>query len=117
MLLLAGTWAPIGWAQTPGQHEESAEHFVVSSRTQIRMLAEALATPQRQIVLSTFIVPPGLTATQQHLQVAMITNFAENLHKTRVLGQTLMVVGDRYSAAYVLLCGIPCVVDEVTPSL
>lgn len=115
MLILASTW--IGRAQTHGQHQERAERLVVSSRTQIKMLAEALATPHRQIVLSTFSVPQELDATQHHLQVAMITNFAENLHRTGVLGHTLMVVGDRYSAAYALSYGIPCVVDEVTPSL
>ena len=115
MLILASTW--LGWAQTHGQHEEHAEPLVVSSQTQIKMLAEALATPQRQIVLSTFMVPQELDATLHHLQVAMLTNFAENLHKTGVLAHTLMVVDDRYSAAYALTYGIPCVVDEVTPSL
>ena len=91
VLILAST--RLGGAQTHGQHEERAARLVVSSQTQIKMLAEALATPQRQIVLSTFSVPQELDATQHHLQVAMITNFAENLHKTGVLAHTLMVAG------------------------
>ena len=83
----------------------------------MKMLLEALTTLQRRTVLSTFIVPQELDATLHHFQIAMITFIAENLHKTGLLAHTHLVVGNRYSAAYVLPYGIPRVMGEVTPPL
>ena len=87
---------------------------IVSSTAVLRAVAESLATEDRQIILSTFQVSPD--APHDLIRV-LVRNFAQSLSAQGLLHHSLLVASDLFSARFVLDESIPCVVDNVMPTL
>ena len=86
----------------------------VSTLSTVRSLAESLATERRELVLSTFLVSPE---GPRELLTDILRNFAQSLSSVGLLEHSLLVANDRITAEFALDQGIPCVIDNLMPTL